>query len=150
MYIINTVLLTGVGADVSTDGKWCYVVFWVVGRLNTRWGLLKKRLMEACPSSSLASGILYYTEMRPPKPPEVFLLKFCCNDRSGLLHGKFLLPLDLGCLDAAAVYQFCFAILLLILYDCFSILMKRKENSVSCFGNYGFWCLTLHLILRAV
>ncbi|XP_042047309.1 ACT domain-containing protein ACR10-like [Salvia splendens] len=78
--------LTLVRTDVSTDGKWCYIVLWVVGRQNTRWGLLKKRLMEACPSSSLASGILYYTQLQPPKPPHVFLLKFCCHDRPGLLH----------------------------------------------------------------
>ncbi|KAL1549391.1 ACT domain-containing protein acr10 [Salvia divinorum] len=78
--------LTLVRTDVSTDGKWCYIVLWVVGRPNTRWGLLKKRLMEACPSSSLASGILYYTQLQPPKPPHVFLLKFCCHDRRGLLH----------------------------------------------------------------
>ncbi|XP_042056742.1 ACT domain-containing protein ACR10-like [Salvia splendens] len=78
--------LTLVRTDVSTDGKWCYIVLWVVGRQNTRWGLLKKRLMEACPSSSLASGILYYAQLQPPKPPHVFLLKFCCLDRSGLLH----------------------------------------------------------------
>ncbi|XP_057782609.1 ACT domain-containing protein ACR10-like [Salvia miltiorrhiza] len=78
--------LTLVRTNVSTDGKWCYIVFWVVGRANTRWSLLKKRLMEACPSSSLASGILFYTDSRPPKPPDVFLLKFCCHDRRGLLH----------------------------------------------------------------
>ncbi|KAJ7972336.1 ACT domain-containing protein [Quillaja saponaria] len=43
--------LSIVRGDVSTDGKWCYIVFWV-----------------------------------PPKPPDVFLLKFCCYDRKGLLH----------------------------------------------------------------
>ncbi|KAG8376612.1 hypothetical protein BUALT_Bualt09G0081600 [Buddleja alternifolia] len=55
------------------------------GRRNTRWALLKKRLMETCPSCSLASRILNY-ELQPPKPSDVFLLKFCCPDRSGLLH----------------------------------------------------------------
>lgn len=78
--------LTLVRTDVSTDGKWCYIVFWVVGRPNTRWGLLKKRLMGACPSCSFASGIFFYSESQPPKPPNVFLLKFCCDDRRGLLH----------------------------------------------------------------
>ncbi|KAL0344667.1 UNVERIFIED_CONTAM: ACT domain-containing protein ACR10 [Sesamum radiatum] len=79
--------LTVVGTDVSTDGKWCYIVFWVVGRPSTRWGLLKKRLMEACPSFWLACGMSsYWAELQPSKPPDVFLLKFCCNDRSGLLH----------------------------------------------------------------
>ncbi|XP_071908305.1 ACT domain-containing protein ACR10 isoform X1 [Coffea arabica] len=72
--------------DVSTDGKWCYLLFWVVGKPTTRWGLLKKRLVEACPSCSSASGISFYTELQPPKPPDVFLLKLCCYDRRGLLH----------------------------------------------------------------
>ncbi|GAB4833586.1 ACT domain-containing protein acr10 [Ancistrocladus abbreviatus] len=73
--------------DVSTDGKWCYIVLWVFAKPTTKWGLLKKRLMGACPSCSSASGISYYTaELQPPKPPDVFLLKFCCNDRPGLLH----------------------------------------------------------------
>ncbi|XP_004515911.1 ACT domain-containing protein ACR10-like [Cicer arietinum] len=73
--------------DVSTDGKWCYIVFWVVGKQKTRWSLLKKRMVEACPSCSSASGISYYrSDLQPPKPPDVFLLKFCCHDRKGLLH----------------------------------------------------------------
>ncbi|XP_019428784.1 PREDICTED: ACT domain-containing protein ACR10-like [Lupinus angustifolius] len=76
-----------VRADVSTDGKWCYIVFWVVGKQKTNWSLLKKRLVEACPTCSSASGISYYqSDLYPPKPPDVFLLKFCCHDRKGLLH----------------------------------------------------------------
>ncbi|KAK2981187.1 hypothetical protein RJ640_007121 [Escallonia rubra] len=79
--------LSIVRGDVSTDGKWCYVVFWVVGKPNARWGLLKKRLSGVCPSCSSASGISFYkTELQPPKPPDVFLLKLCCHDRRGLLH----------------------------------------------------------------
>ncbi|CAK9160793.1 unnamed protein product [Ilex paraguariensis] len=79
--------LSVVRVDVSTDGKWCYIVFWVVGKPSTRWDLLKKRLMGVCPSCSSASGISFYrTEMQPPKPPHVFLLKFCGYDRRGLLH----------------------------------------------------------------
>lgn len=80
--------LTVVRTDISTDGKWCYVVFWVTGKQSTRWALLKKRLMGACPSYfSLAAGISYYRdELQPPKPLDVFLLKLCCHDRGGLLH----------------------------------------------------------------
>ncbi|XP_044486269.1 ACT domain-containing protein ACR10-like [Mangifera indica] len=79
--------LSIVRGDVSTDGKWCYIVFWVIGNSNTRWSLLKKRLLGACPSCSSASGISYYgTELQSPKPPDVFLLKLCCLDRKGLLH----------------------------------------------------------------
>ncbi|XP_077221779.1 ACT domain-containing protein ACR10-like [Tasmannia lanceolata] len=80
--------LSIVRGDVSTDGKWCYIVFWVVGRWRTRWSVLKKRLLAACPSCSSASGIYFYRPEidRPPKLPDVFLLKFCSFDRRGLLH----------------------------------------------------------------
>ncbi|KAK1403376.1 ACT domain-containing protein [Heracleum sosnowskyi] len=79
--------LTIFRGDVSTDGKWCYLVFWVFGKPSTRWGLLKKRLSGACPSCSSASGISFYqTESQPPNPPDVFLLKLSCLDRKGLLH----------------------------------------------------------------
>ncbi|KAF7818674.1 ACT domain-containing protein ACR10-like [Senna tora] len=81
--------LTIVRADVSTDGKWCYIVFWVFGTPKTRWSLLLKRLIAACPSCSSASGISYYrsdSDFQPPKPPDLFLLKFSCHDRKGLLH----------------------------------------------------------------
>ncbi|XP_009377043.1 ACT domain-containing protein ACR10 [Pyrus x bretschneideri] len=79
--------LSIVRGDVSTDGKWCFLVFWVIGSPETRWGLLKKRLVGTCPSCSSASGISFYrSELQPPKPPDVFLLKFCCYNRRGLLH----------------------------------------------------------------
>ncbi|KAL2345095.1 hypothetical protein Fmac_006380 [Flemingia macrophylla] len=79
--------LSIVRGDVSTDGIWCYIVFWVVGKQRTRWSLLKKRLIEACPSCFSASGISYYrSDLQPPKPPSFFLLKFSCDDRQGLLH----------------------------------------------------------------
>uniref|UniRef100_A0A2P2M9H9 ACT domain-containing protein ACR n=1 Tax=Rhizophora mucronata TaxID=61149 RepID=A0A2P2M9H9_RHIMU len=79
--------LSIVRGDVSTDGRWCYLVFWVVGKSTTRWSLLKKRLVEACPSCASASGISYYrSDLQPPRPPDVFLLKLCCHDRRGLLH----------------------------------------------------------------
>ncbi|PHT37560.1 ACT domain-containing protein ACR9 [Capsicum baccatum] len=78
--------VTIVRVDVSTDGIWCYIVFWVVGRPDTRWNLLKNRLMAACPSCSSASGISYYRAELSPRPPDVFLLTFCCYDRRGLLH----------------------------------------------------------------
>ncbi|KAJ8754111.1 hypothetical protein K2173_002009 [Erythroxylum novogranatense] len=88
--LCRIILFFGLGivrGDVSTDGKWCYIVFWVVGNSKTRWGLLKRRLVGACPSCSSACGISYYrSELEPPGPPDVFLLKLCCHDRRGLLH----------------------------------------------------------------
>ncbi|PWA74974.1 ACT domain-containing protein [Artemisia annua] len=89
--LCRTILFFGlsiVRGDVSTDGKWCYIVFWVNGKPGTIWSLLKKRLLEACPSVSSANNTLvfYRPESKPPKPADVFLLKFCCHDRQGLLH----------------------------------------------------------------
>ncbi|OMO54259.1 putative amino acid binding protein [Corchorus olitorius] len=60
---------TGLGCDLCRiillfglsiargDGKWCYIVLWVVGKSNTRWDLLEKRLLEVCPSYFSTSGI---------------------------------------------------------------------------------------------
>ncbi|GMN52898.1 hypothetical protein TIFTF001_022036 [Ficus carica] len=90
--LCRIILLFGLNicrGDASTDGKWCYVVFWVVGKTNTRWNLLKKRLLEVCPSYFSTSGIEYYRSQnqQSPRPPDVFLLKFWCSyDRQGLLH----------------------------------------------------------------
>ncbi|XP_078427553.1 ACT domain-containing protein ACR10-like [Wolffia australiana] len=73
--------------DLSTDGRWCYIVFWVEGRGPTRWSLLKKRLLGICPS--IAAGIYSYcfaqTDLEPSQP-KVYLLKILCDDRLGLLH----------------------------------------------------------------
>ncbi|XP_030550523.2 ACT domain-containing protein ACR10-like [Rhodamnia argentea] len=89
--LCRIILLFGLSitkGDVSTDGKWCYIVLWVVGKPTTRWALLKKRLLEVCPSYFSMSGIKYYRpEMDKPEPHGVFLLKFWCScDRKGLLH----------------------------------------------------------------
>jgi hypothetical protein len=82
-------------ADMSTDGRWCYIVLWVVARQRRAmaWDLLKERLVELCPvpapfgidSSFLAAAGLL--EDLAPAAPQVFLLKLCCYDRVGLLHG---------------------------------------------------------------
>ena len=78
--------------DISTDGIWCYVVLWVVphsSSLVVKWSNLKNRLQSECPSCSV-SYLLY--EQPPTYPPSspVYLLKFFCLDRRGLLHGKRL------------------------------------------------------------
>ncbi|KAG1362608.1 ACT domain-containing protein ACR10 [Cocos nucifera] len=85
--------LSIVRGDVSTDGKWCFIVFWVVGRGDraTRWGLLKKRLLEVCPAVLSASGLYNscYKQQEmvaAQQEAQLFLLKFSCYDRMGLLH----------------------------------------------------------------
>uniref|UniRef100_A0A7C9AQ50 ACT domain-containing protein ACR n=2 Tax=Opuntia streptacantha TaxID=393608 RepID=A0A7C9AQ50_OPUST len=72
--------------DVSTDGKWCYVVLWVVPHSSSptvRWANLKERLISVCPSCSFS---YYYNPPSPRKSSPLYLLKFCCLDRRGLLH----------------------------------------------------------------
>lgn len=101
--LCRIILLFGLSisrGDVLTDCKWCYLVFWVVGRPTTRWDLLKNRLLEVCPICSPAASEIYYyrPEFQQPKPQEVFLLKFWCYfDWKGLLHDvtKVLCELEL-------------------------------------------------------
>jgi hypothetical protein len=79
--------------DMSTDGRWCYIVLWVVprrrGRGRMAWDLLKERLVELCPAAASFGFDSSYLEPDDlaPAAPQVFLLKFCCFDRMGLLHG---------------------------------------------------------------
>ncbi|KAF8402866.1 hypothetical protein HHK36_010958 [Tetracentron sinense] len=73
--------------DVSTDGKWCYIVLWVVphpGLLTVRWESLKIRLLSVCPSFLVS---FYFNQQSTCSTlSQVYLLKFCCLDRKGLLH----------------------------------------------------------------
>lgn len=74
--------------DVSTDGIWCYIVLWVVphsSSLIVRWSNLKNRLLSVCPSCTSLSFYLDQPATRPVSSP-VYLLKFFCVDRNGLLH----------------------------------------------------------------
>ncbi|KAJ8491609.1 hypothetical protein OPV22_013330 [Ensete ventricosum] len=72
--------------DVSTDGRWCYVVFWVVkvsASMNIQWENLKNRLMSICPSCPIP---FYFDLVNPPTSAQVYLLKLFSVDRKGLLH----------------------------------------------------------------
>lgn len=84
--------------DFATDGKWCYIVLWVVPRpssLKVDWGSLKNRLMSSCPSCMI-SFYLNQQSTASALPP-VYLLKVFCLDRKGLLHDvtKILCELEL-------------------------------------------------------
>ncbi|KAF8396760.1 hypothetical protein HHK36_018391 [Tetracentron sinense] len=73
--------------DVSTDGKWCYIVLWVVPHpvsLTVRWASLKNRLQSVCPSCSVSYYFNQQSTCSMSSP--VYLLKFCCLNRKGLLH----------------------------------------------------------------
>lgn len=84
--------------DFSTDGKWCYIVLWVVPRPNSLkidWDSLKNRLVSCCPSFLPA----FYLNQLPDssKPPPVYVLKVFSLDRKGLIHDvtKVLCELEL-------------------------------------------------------
>ena len=75
-------------ADMSIDGRWCFVVLWVIPRVSAstvRWSLLKQRLEDICPN---ALGSMMPPAAPPvPESKRVLLLQVCSSDRTGLLHG---------------------------------------------------------------
>lgn len=84
--------------DISTDGIWCYIVLWVVPQTASfivRWSNLKERLLAICPSC-IVSFYINEQSAQPTSSP-VYLLKFFCLDRKGLLHDvtRVLCELDL-------------------------------------------------------
>ncbi|XP_062199672.1 ACT domain-containing protein ACR10 isoform X2 [Phragmites australis] len=92
--LCRVVLLFGlniVKGDMSTDGKWCYIVLWVVPRRGRpmAWHLLKNRLSELCPVTApfcFDTAYLAAACLQDDVVPRVFLLKLYCYDRMGLLH----------------------------------------------------------------
>ncbi|XVE52699.1 hypothetical protein DITRI_Ditri02bG0144000 [Diplodiscus trichospermus] len=96
--LCRTVLEFGLSitrADFSTDGRWCYIVFWLVPNDSNSskidWESLKNRLFSMCPSCLLP---FYYFNYQlggdgngsSTHSSSVYLLKLCCLDRKGLLH----------------------------------------------------------------
>lgn len=76
-------------ADFSTDGRWCYIVLWVVphqSSFRVDWESLKTRLVSACPSFL---PTFYLDQQSKSLPPPVYLLKVFSLDRKGLLHGNY-------------------------------------------------------------
>ncbi|KAJ3699411.1 hypothetical protein LUZ61_003116 [Rhynchospora tenuis] len=71
--------------DVSTDGQWCYLVYWVIPCPNSesiQWTNLKNRLLSMCPTFAIP----FYPELTRPTVPQFYLLKLDSADRKGLLH----------------------------------------------------------------
>lgn len=72
--------------DLSTDGRWCFVVFWVVPRSSStfvQWTNLKNRLISVCPTYPIP-----FIDLVDPVKSKVYLLKLFSLDRKGLLHGN--------------------------------------------------------------
>lgn len=76
------------GADFSTDGKWCYLVMWVVSQsssVKVDWEILENRLASVCPPFL---SFYFDQPLRCTSAP-VYLLKAFCIDKRGHLHGKY-------------------------------------------------------------
>ncbi|XP_062084914.1 ACT domain-containing protein ACR9-like [Humulus lupulus] len=73
--------------DISTDGIWCYIVLWVVPHSSSvivKWSSLKNRMQSVCPS---CLPTFYFNEPSTSSSiSPVYLLKFFCVDRRGLLN----------------------------------------------------------------
>ncbi|XP_043816934.1 ACT domain-containing protein ACR9 isoform X2 [Manihot esculenta] len=74
-------------ADFSTDGRWCYIVFWVVPDSIPHgfdWDSLKNRLSYATPPCLVP----FYFDQKSngPSLPPLYLLKVWFVDQKGLLH----------------------------------------------------------------
>nr|GMD61347.1 ACT domain-containing protein ACR9-like [Ipomoea batatas]GMD69385.1 ACT domain-containing protein ACR9-like [Ipomoea batatas] len=83
--------------DVSTDGRWCYLVMWVFPQSSTRvvkWAKLKERLLSLCPPFSN----LVYLPSPKARIASTYLMTLYCLRRSGLLHDvtQFLCECELS------------------------------------------------------
>lgn len=73
--------------DISTDGKWCFIIFKVClsSGVPPRWQLLKLRLEAICPSGTDTLEQLWrWRSVSKEQPP--FLLQVAGYDRQGMLH----------------------------------------------------------------
>lgn len=79
--------LSVVRGDLSTDGKWCYLIFWVLPRTGSarpiRWAILKRNLISACPPNP---AHIFFMDIPEPRPKNVYILQICSTDRAGLLN----------------------------------------------------------------
>lgn len=80
--------LSVVKGDLSKDGQWCLVIFWVTPRNETfqpiKWARLKTCLNSACPSAR--SRLLMPLVSQPKPKQEVYVLQIWSPDRLGLLN----------------------------------------------------------------
>ncbi|KAL4458483.1 hypothetical protein ABPG75_013348 [Micractinium tetrahymenae] len=73
--------------DISTDGKWCFIIFKVClsSGVPPRWQLLKSRLEGICPTGTDTLQQLWRWRSVPKEQP-AFLLQVAGYDRQGMLH----------------------------------------------------------------
>ncbi|CAN1148647.1 ACT domain-containing protein ACR9 [Linum perenne] len=124
-------------ADFSTDGRWCYMVFWVApysSSVRVDWDSLKNRLYYASPSC-LGPYFFGNKSNGPSSPSSLYLLKIFCLDRKGLLHDvtKVLTQLEFSIQrvkvmttpDARVVDLF-------LITDCLELLHTKERQDDTC------------------
>ncbi|PON75654.1 ACT domain containing protein [Trema orientale] len=136
--------------DFSTDGRWCYIVLWVVPTPNSRqvdWESLKTRLSSYCPSC--AFPVYFNQQSTIPSPSPVYLLKFWYLDRKGLLHDvtKVLCELELVIQRVKAMPTPDGKVLdLFFVTDCMELLHTKQrrddicEHLIAALGDYWITC----------
>ncbi|KAK9831988.1 hypothetical protein WJX81_006685 [Elliptochloris bilobata] len=73
--------------DVSTDGRWCFMIFKVQLSIGVpaHWALLKRRLEAVCPSAAGEHQLWRWSSL-PRDFQHPFLLQVASYDRRGFLH----------------------------------------------------------------
>ncbi|BBG97948.1 ACT domain-containing protein, partial [Prunus dulcis] len=141
--------------DFSTDGRWCYIVLWVVphhSSLKVDWESLKDRLSSACPPSCFFSFYLNQVS-NVPTPPPVYLLKFWCHDQRGSLHDvtKILCELEILIQRVKVMPTPDGRVLdLFFITDCLDLLHTKQRRDNICehlMAALGEYCITCELKL---
>ncbi|KAI9128501.1 hypothetical protein K1719_001494 [Acacia pycnantha] len=141
-------------ADVSTDGRWCYIIFWVVPDPRSQcvnWESLKNRLLSSCPSCLFSYD--FSQNSGNPSPPPIYLLKVWVVDLKGLLHDitEILCNLELSIQrvkvmptpDGRALDLF-------FVTDCMELLHTKKRQDDICdslMTALGEFCISCELQL---
>uniref|UniRef100_A0A061R5B4 Act-like superfamily protein isoform 1 n=1 Tax=Tetraselmis sp. GSL018 TaxID=582737 RepID=A0A061R5B4_9CHLO len=98
--------LKEIQGDVSTDGKWCFLIFQValIPGMRPRWNMLKKRLISILPSTDqhINKFYLWKEELLTHLEQKQFVLQVTSYDRMGYLHDlvNALFECDLACAKA--------------------------------------------------
>ncbi|XP_009337598.2 ACT domain-containing protein ACR9 isoform X1 [Pyrus x bretschneideri] len=141
--------------DFSTDGRWCYIVLWVVPHhesLKVDWERLKDRLSSACPSSRFFSFYLNQIS-NVPTPSPVYLLKLWCHDQRGSLHDvtKVLCELEILIQRVKVMPTPDGRVLdLFFITDCLELLHTKQRRDDICehlMAALGEYCITCELKL---
>lgn len=92
--------------DVSTDGKWAFLIFQValVPGMRPRWAMLKKRLLSILPSTEqhIHQFYIWKEELMTHLEQQQFILQVTSYDRMGYLHDlvNALFECELACAKA--------------------------------------------------